>query len=185
MLKNPNPQGKGLAPVLETLAHSRAGITVPPKYIEQVSNELFTSLFVLHSQFQFKPVIGRSYWLYRQQEKFRLSLIAPHEWGGTAFGQYIGECVLQADITWTLSLDEAVTQDAALLSLIEKRRQQFEDSLQNAGAIDDVLPFYLAALPFYQRVFASALASSLKTSMQKSGIQGLSYRAARGLLTQA
>ena len=58
--KNPNPQGKGLVPVLDSITASRTTVSVPPKHIEQISSELFTSLFVLHSQFQFKPVVGKS-----------------------------------------------------------------------------------------------------------------------------
>ena len=183
-LKRPNPQGKGLVPVLDSLVQSRTTIPVPPKHIEQITSELFTSLFVLHSRFQFKPVVGKAYYLYRRTDnRFHLSLIAPQEWNGSGFGQYIGECVLQEDITWTLTLADDVAQDEALLSFIEERRRQFEDALRAADSVDEVLPVYVASLPFYQRVFASALANSLKLSMQKSGIQGLSYAQARGLLT--
>ena len=183
-LKRPNPQGKGLVPVLDSLVQSRTTIPVPPKHIEQITSELFTSLFVLHSRFQFRPVVGKVYYLYRRSDNtFHLSMIAPREWGGSSFGQYIGESVLQKDITWTLSLADDAAQDEALLSLIEERRRQLEDALRAADSVDEVLPVYVASLPFYQRVFASALANSLKVSMQKSGIQGLSYVQARGLLT--
>ena len=183
MLKQPNPQGKGLVPVLDSLAASRARVSVPPKHIDQVSSELFTSLFVLHSKFHFKPVVGKPYWLYRRaNDSFHLSLINPNEWGGTSFGQCIGECILQKDITWTLTLDKAAAQDTGLIKLIEERRRQLEDALRAADSVDEVLPVYLASLPFYQRVFASAVANSLKQSMQKSGIQGLSYAQAKGLL---
>lgn len=170
-----NPQGKGLVPVLESLANSRALITVPAKHIEQISSELFTSLFILHSQFQFKPVVGKQYWLYLRDHKFHLSLISPQEWGGTSFGACIGECVLQQDITWTLTLDNMAASDERLMTLIESRRAEFEQDLNSVDAIEHVLPFYLERLPFYQRVYAAALASSLKGSMIKSGIQGLSY----------
>ena len=180
----PNPQGKGLVPVLDSLAESRASIPVPAKHIEQIASELFTSLFVLHSKFQFKPVVGKSYWLYRRNNTFHLSMIAPHEWGGTGFGQYVGECVLQKDITWTLKLDTQAANDQHLMQLIENRRKEFEQALSAADAVEDVLPVYLESLPFYQRVFASALAGSLKVSMGKSGIQGLSYNQATGLLTK-
>lgn len=182
MNKKPNPQGKGLVPVMDSLAESRARIAVPPKQIDQITTELFTSLFVLHSKFQFKPVVGKTYWLYRRHQQFHLSLIAPQEWGGGGFGRYVGECILQKDITWTLTLDAEAARDESLLQLIEDRRREFEQALRGAKAIDDVLPVYLGALPFYQRVFASALANSLKLSMQKSGIQGLSYARAKGLL---
>lgn len=184
MSKRPNPQGKGLVPVLDSLAESRAAIAVPPKQIDQISSELFTSLFVLHSKFQFKPVVGKSYWLYRRDNTFHLSLIAPEEWGGSGFGQYVGECVLQQDITWTLTLDNAAAQDKELMGLIEQQRREFERALDGAESVDSILPVYLESLPFYQRVFASALAGSLSASMQKSGIQGLSYAQARGLLTK-
>ncbi|MGD8571357.1 MAG: DUF2452 domain-containing protein [Gammaproteobacteria bacterium] len=179
---NPNPQGKGLVPILDSLAESRTQIDVPPKHIDQISSELFTSLFVLHSKFQFKPVVGKSYWLYRRGQTFHLSMIAPEEWGSSSFGQYVGECVLQQDITWTLTLDNAAAQDNELMALIELRRREFERAMNNAESVDSILPVYLKGLPFYQRVFASALAGSLSTSMQKSGIQGLSYAQAKGLL---
>lgn len=67
-LNKPNPQGKGLVPVLESLVQSRALISVVAKHINQISSELFTSMFVLHSQFQFKPVMGKQYWLYQRDK---------------------------------------------------------------------------------------------------------------------
>lgn len=177
-----NPQGKGLVPVLESLANSCTLIAVPAKHIEQISSELFTSLFVLHSHFQFKPVVGKHYWLYQRNQKFQLSLISPQEWGSADFGLFIGECVLQKDITWTLTLDNEAANDESLMILIETKRIEFEQALNSVDAIDNVLPFYLEGLPFYQRVYAAALANSLKGSMIKSGIQGLSYRQAQKCL---
>ena len=184
-MKKPNPQGKGLVPIMESLLSSQTQVCVPPKHIEQISSELFTSLFVLHSKFSFKPVVGKSYWLYRRKDNsFHLSMIEPVEWGHSGFGQTIGECVLQQDLTWTLQLDIQAADDEALLTLIAEQRAQLETAMRDAQTIDEVMPVYLASLPFYQRVFASALANSLSMSMQKSGIQGLSYAEARGLLTK-
>ena len=182
MNKDANPQGKGLVPILASLADSRAVIPVVAKHINQISSELFTSLFVLHSHFQFKPVMGKSYWLYQREEKFQLSLISPDEWGG-GFGLFVGECVLQEDVTWTLTLDKAAANNQSLMTLIEQRRQEYEQALSAAESVDQLLPFYLDGLPFYQRVFASALANSLKSSMVKSGIQGLNYAQAQKVLS--
>lgn len=182
MNKHANPQGKGLVPVLASLADSRAVVSVAPKHINQISSELFTSLFVLHSHFQFKPVIGKYYWLYQRQDKFQLSLISPDEWGSN-FGLFVGECVLQTDVTWTLTLDIAAANNKNLMRLIEQRRKEYEQALTLADSVEEVLPFYLEGLPFYQRVFASALANSLKGSMIKSGIQGLSYFQAQKALS--
>lgn len=184
MKYQPNPQGKGLVPVLDSLAASRVVISVPPKHIDQISAELFTSLFVLNSAFQFKPLVGRTYWLYRKNKSFRLSLISPQEWGGEQFGQFVGECELHADITWSLKLDDTAARNMELTSFIEKKRNEFEDKLRNAETLDSVLPVFDASLPFYQRVFASALAHSLGVSMQKSGIKELMYDQAKGLLSR-
>jgi hypothetical protein len=181
--KNPNPQGKGLAPVLESLAESRAMIPAVAKQINQISSELFTSMFVLHSQFQFKPVVGKSYWLYQRENQFQLSLISPQEWGNDAFGLFVGECILQPDITWSLSLDDAAAKNEALMAYIKDKKTEFEQAMQSVESVDSVLPFYLEGFPFYQRIFASALANSLKQSMILSGIQGLSYSEAQKCLS--
>jgi hypothetical protein len=178
--KTPNPQGKGLVPVLDSISASRP-TAVPPKHIEQISGELFTSMFVLNSQFQFKPVVGQSYWLYRKGQTFRLSLISPEEWRG-GFGQYVGHCQLQSDITWTLELDNEAAKDAELMHLIAAKRAEFEAKLQAVETLEQILPVFDASLPFYQRVFASALAHSLGLSMRKSDIHTLSYQQARKLL---
>lgn len=183
MKKNPNPQGKGLVPVLESLASSRSLVPVVPKHINQISSELFTSLFVLHSHFQFKPVMGKRYWLYRRDEQFQLSLISPDEWGDGGFGLFVGECVLQQDVTWSLSLDSMAANNISLMQLIARKRAELEQALSSADSVDKVLPYYLERLPFYQRVFAAALANSLNGSMLQSGIQGLSYSQAQYALT--
>ena len=182
MSKNPNPQGKGLTPVLDSLRDSRALVSVSAKDVRQIGHELFTSLFVLHSRFHFKPVVGKCYYLYRQKSVFRLSLVSPQEWGNNVFGQFVGECVLQKDITWTLNIDVVASQDPILMNLIAQRQKEFEQILKARQTLDEVLPFYLDSLPFYQRVFASGLAASLRTSMIKSGIQSLSYKQAASLL---
>lgn len=181
-IKNPNPQGKGLVPVLAALNDAGRSIVVPPKQVQQVSGELFTSLFVLESRFGFKPVVERSYWLYRREGAFELSLLAPEQWSATVYGQYIGECTLQADLIWTLDLSAEALTDQALMASIAQRRESFEQELQAAASVDDLLPVFKAELPFYQRVFASALAGSLGASMQSAGIRGLSYKEALGLL---
>ena len=180
--KNPNPQGKGLSTVLEGLSQSRPGVVVPPKQIDQISSELFTSLFVLRSEFRFRPVVGKSYWLYRVDDQFKLYMLPPDQWSAGHPGQFIGECVLQDDITWTLTMDERAAEDESLLSLIEEERQRLERSLEEAAAVEDAMPEYIASMPFYCRLLAYGLGSSLRGSMQAAGINALSYEQAKGLL---
>lgn len=184
MSKNPNPQGKGGAPVLATLNEQRAAVaTVPPKQMEQVSAELFTSLFVLESDFNFKPVPGKRYFLYRQPERFWLSMTPPQMWSETVSGRFIGTCELQPDMTWTLELDQAVAEDPEFMDYLEQRRAAFEQRLDEAETVDDVLPEHERRYTFYRRATAFALAHSLGRSMEQSGIRGLSYQEALGQLT--
>ena len=102
--KKPNPQGKGLSTVLDALVDSQVKTSLPPKNIDQVSSELFTSLFVLNTNFEFRPVAGNSYWLYHTNDKFKLFSTAPNAWACGQPGIFIGECVLQNDVTWTIQL---------------------------------------------------------------------------------
>jgi Protein of unknown function (DUF2452) len=180
--KSPNPQGKGLVPVLESLMQTRKNLAVPAKDILQIANELFTSLFVLNSQIKFKPVVGRTYWLYRKDGIYGLSLIAPEQWSPSHYGQFIGACELQPDLTWTLELSGQCRGDLALMAEITQQWERFDEKLNTAEHIDDLLPVYIATLPFYSRVLASALAHSLGQSMQKGGISGLSFDQARSKL---
>lgn len=183
MSKNPNPQGKGGAPVLATLNDQRAALAeVPPKKMEQVAIELFTSLFVLESEFNFKPVQGKRYFMYRQPERFWLSLTPPQMWSEAVSGRFIGVCQLQDDMTWTLELDEAVAADTSFMTWLEQQREAFEQRLHGAETVDDVLPEHERRYDFHRRASAFALAYSLGRSMEQTGLRGLSYQETLGEL---
>ena len=177
----PNPQGKGLSLINVISETSLTLVAVPPKNAIQVANELFTSMFVLGSDFGFKPVIGKEYWLYFKSPRFRLSLISPSEWRDETFGKLVGNCQLQDDLTWTLQLSEQTSRDKVLMHYIENKRHQFEENLNQQDSLADALPVYEAKLPFYQRLYASMLSKSLGYSMSRSGIAGLNYPAALSL----
>lgn len=176
--KNPNPQGKGLVPVLAALVNASNSVRIVPKHLEQMTADLFTSMFVLESRFSFKPVRGRKYWLYRYGERFQLSPVFPQQWSVPTFDQVIGCCELHDDLAWTLELSEETARDTAFLARIQARRETLLQALQASPTLAAGLPVYVATLPFYQRVFASALASSLGKSMQLSGIAQLNYQQA-------
>lgn len=180
MSRNPNPQGKGLVPILSVLAEGKEAVSqAPPKEIDRISVELFTSLFVLQSDFKFRPVPGRTYTLYRKNGGFWLSLVAPHQWDSSVSGQVVGECELHRDMTWTLKLSEDASEDEELMAYIEEKRRRFDERLRNAETMEDILPEYDESLVFYQRAFSHALAHSLRSSMQQSGIAALPYSEAR------
>lgn len=182
MPDNPNPQGKGLVPVLQSLNQASLRIAVPPKQVEQIEMELFTSLFVLQSELRFNPVPGRSYWLYQTDGAYRLLMVGPDEWPSGYRGRFIGECVLQEDRTWTLALGEDVRQDEAFMAHLEDQQTTFRRHLEEAQDLESVLPVYEASLGFHGRIMAYTLGRSLAISMQLSGINALSYDEALGLL---
>ncbi len=183
MASNPNPQGKGLIPILSVLAEGReAAVHVPPKQIDQISVELFTSLFVLESDFKFRPVPGQTYWLYQKETRFWLSKVAPEQWHESAYGRFVGECQLHRDMTWTLELSESAAADKALLGYIEGKRRALDERIRSAEVLEDILPGYNEAFPFYQRTHSYALAHSLRSSMRKSGIVALPFSEATAAL---
>ena len=183
IVKSPNPQGKGLVTVLDDLQYAKKQLQISAKNIQQISSELFTSLFVLNSEIRFKPRQEQKYWLYFKDNQYRLSLIAPKQWSPEQSGRFIGACELQGDMAWTLELSEDCANDQAFIQEVAHQRQQLEDKMRQAEKVEDVLPVYVATLPFYSRVLASALAYSLRQSMQISGIAGLNLQQAKQALT--
>jgi hypothetical protein len=180
--RNPNPQGKGLVPILAGLQQHMLRLQVPPKPITQIEMELFTSLFVLQSEIRFNPAVGQVYWLYSRPEGYRLSLIGPDEWHKEMPHRYIGRCELLVDRTWTLDLAAEVAEDAAFIAHIERQRDIFQTALEQAEHIEDILPTFVPTLSYQGRVFAYILGRSLRHSMQLSGIAALPYREAAALL---
>ncbi len=185
MKKNPNPQGKGLAPLLDGLASVRAQAALPPKQIDQVSTELFTSLFVLNTQFEFRPVPGKSYWLYFTNDKFKLFAIGPNDWATGQPGQFVGECVLRDDVTWTVNLNEEIAVQSWFTDFLDQQRQRVEECLLHAEKLEDAMPYYVQKLPYYSRLLAYGVGTSLKQSMTLAGINSLDYEQAKGLLTHS
>ncbi|HTQ99493.1 MAG TPA: DUF2452 domain-containing protein [Candidatus Acidoferrum sp.] len=184
MKKNPNPQGKGLVPVLQGVQQHAQRLAVPPKPLQQIEMELFTSLFVLQSEIRFNPVVGRAYWLYRRDDGYRLSLVAPDEWHRPLAQCYIGRCELQTDRTWTLELSAEASADESFMAMIERQRAMLHAALEAAERVEDVLPVFAPALNYHGRILAFILGKSLRSSMQLAGIAALPFREAAAVLPE-
>lgn len=184
MGKSPNPQGKGQVPVLAAMEQSRSAARgAPPKHIDRISGELFTSLFVLQSEFGFQPVVGKPYFLYRKEGRFRLSPLSPDDWGDERIsGRFIGACELHNDLTWSLDLAPAVADDDTFMAWLEEQRRLMDRELESAENLDQAMPGYSRRRRFHQRILTYGLSRSLRASMRQSGIAELSYDEARGLL---
>jgi len=182
MPENPNPQGKGLVPLLQGLDSHRLDRLLPPKKIDQVQMELFTSMFVLKSDIRFNPVPDRSYFLYQTDGRYKLLMVGPQEWTTPYRGRYIGECSLHQDRTWSMALDPAMTHDEAFMAEITSEQDKLQHALETARSVEDVLPVFEEQLGYNSRLLAYILGKSLGISMEMAGIRVLSYDDAKGLL---
>ena len=172
---NPNPQGKGLVPVLEHWESHRPTNVVakPPR---QLLGDYLVSLLVLSASFGFKPVPERGYYLYLCDGQWQLSLIAPWEWPGTSTRLYAGECQLRTDMTWQLTPSENLQEYPELVAALESFQAGFMELLSTDAPLEDDLPLYVARLPFYQRLLATGLSASMRRSTQAAKQEGISAK---------
>lgn len=175
MPDHPNPQGKG-QPAFLQLWESNRPQRLAVKEASTLLGDYLASLLVLSAEFRFKPVAGTPYHLYRRHGSWRLSLVAPSEWTTTDDpGVYVGSCSLRTDMTWTLTPSEDIHHHPDLVADLTAFVRHFVDTLASRDTLEAGLPFYLSGLPFYQRLLATGLASSVQKTAQ---ISGLGHRSA-------
>ncbi|MGY6561480.1 MAG: DUF2452 domain-containing protein [Luteibaculaceae bacterium] len=75
------------------------------KQAQAIKTRAEISLKIYASKMSFKPVIGKTYYLYqRKNEEFVLSMVAPEEWGSKIpFARYVSACKLLSDHTWDIN----------------------------------------------------------------------------------
>ena len=62
---------------------------------------------IYNAKMNFKPLVGKTYFLYRKKEERILSIIAPSEWGKSIpFDEFIAQVKLLSDHTWKVIEDE-------------------------------------------------------------------------------
>ena len=172
MKKNPNPQGKGLVPVLSELSRFKYQ-DAEAKSLEKISSEIFTALFVLKSEFSFCPRSNQDYYLYQKEDRYFLSLLSPKEWGvKSPYPHFIGTCQLHSDMAWSINLDENL--DPKMVKQIENKFNDYKKELSSKEKIDELLPGYIETCSFYQRALIWSLGQSLRVSMGLSGYLGRS-----------
>lgn len=173
-----NPQGKGLVPGLDAWRGAQpAGVEAKPA--RRILSDYFTSLLVLSAECAFKPCPGVEYYLYLAGQRWQLSLIAPVEWGQRAPGACLGQCQLRTDMTWRLEVQAGIEENPDIVDALRAFHCGFTDLLDREGALEDNLPYFVRELPYYRRLAAAGLSSSLRQSLTLSG---LSERKARSWL---
>lgn len=171
-----NPQGKGSVPILDAL-NALKPFQPGEKSAEQILREFCLSTLVLSARFDFRVVPGKAYYLYRVNQAWRLSLITPEEWGARCPGPFVAKCELHPDMTWTMVLADDIAEDRELVAALEQHLEGFITRISEVGKLEEALPVYESRLPYQQRLMATALSSSLQTSLLVSGLAGTSGRA--------
>jgi hypothetical protein len=170
-----NPQGKGLVPVLEDWRGSQPAAVRSRTPREVLRDYMITSL-VISAEIRFKPGAGVDYYLYLAGREWRLSLVSPDEWCGRQPGPCLGRCVLQPDMTWQLTPLEDLGEHPELVEALESFQQGFFAWLDQDGNLEDNLPFHVRQLPYYRRLLGAGMSSSLKKSLERSGLDARSSR---------
>jgi hypothetical protein len=159
-----NPEGKGLNGFLLDW-HQTEPRGVTAKSRRQVLAELFTSMLVLSANFKFRPAIDVDTYLYWIGGEWSLSLIAPHEWSSERRSGFVGQCLLQRDMTWTITPSELLAENNPVSAAVGRFFDNFARTLDTDLELEGVLPFYVARLPYYQRLYASALSRSVRSAV--------------------
>ncbi|MDJ0812768.1 MAG: DUF2452 domain-containing protein [Woeseiaceae bacterium] len=170
-----NPEGKGTNGLLaDWRATEPRGIVAKPQ--RQVLAELFTSMLVLSASFKYRPVPGGTNYLYWIDGAWSLSLIGPDEWSKQRRDGYVGRCTLQRDMTWTIEPSERLAEDNPLSAGVRRVFEAFANMLNTDLTLEEILPFHVGTLPYYQRLHASGLSRSLRASVTLGEDASLSCR---------
>ena len=156
-----NLDGKGLNGfLLDWYRSEPRGVVAKPR--RQVLSEFFTSMLVLSAEFKYEPAIGVRNHLYFRNGDWMLSLIGPDEWSPGRRNSYVGECILQRDMTWTIDPSESLRDENQLSQAVGRFYDAFARMLDVDSTIEEILPFYAEKLPYYQRLYANALSRSIR-----------------------
>ena len=176
-----NPEGKGLNGfLLDWYRTEPRGVVVKPQ--RQVLAEFFTSMLILSANFKYKPAVDVANYLYYVDDKWLLSLIAPEQWSERHRRGFVGTCVLHHDMTWTIEPSELVGEDNTVTDAIARFYDAFTETLDSDLTLEDILPFYVRRMSYWQRLHASAMSRSLRGTVTLAGQRDVKCRHWQALL---
>ncbi len=159
-----NPEGKGVNGfMLDWHKTEPKGVVI--KTHRQILAEFFTSMLVLSARFKHRPAVGTANYLYWIDGDWQLSLISPDEWSAERRAAFAGTCVLQHDMTWTIQPHTDLDPHGPVVEAVARFYEAFSDLLNTDLTLEEVLPFYVAKMPYYQRLHASALSRSVRAAV--------------------
>lgn len=178
-----NPEGKGLNGfLLDWHQSSPKGVIAKPR--RQLLAEFFTSMLVLSASFKYRPAIGTANYLYWTNNEWSLSLIGPDEWSAERRAGYAGTCMLQRDMTWTIIPSDLLVEDNPVSDAIARFYDGFAEMLDTDLTLEEILPFYVGGLRYYQRLYAGALSRSMRSAVRLGDQSSTRCRLWRTLLPQ-
>jgi hypothetical protein len=178
-----NPDGKGFNGfMLDWYRTEPRGVVAKPQ--RQVLAEFFTSMLVLSARFKYKPAVGVDNYLYWLDDDWSLSLIAPNQWSDARYAGFVGTCVLQRDMTWTIDPSEQLVEQGPLSEAVGRFFDAFAETMDTDLTLEEILPFYVQRMPYWQRLHASALSRSIRGSVTLGGQDSTSCRQWNLLLPQ-
>jgi hypothetical protein len=170
-----NPEGKGTnALLLDWYRSEPRGVVAKPA--PQVLAEFFTSMLALSASFKYRPVPGKSNYLYWVNGEWSLSLIAPGEWSDERRESFVGTCILHGDMTWTIDPSDLVGRNNPLTGALQRFYDGFAEMLRTDLTLEEILPNYAGRLPYYQRIYASGLSRSLRATVNLGDQSDVSCR---------
>lgn len=179
-----NPEGKGCSLLLnDWSATEPRDVVAKPR--RQLLAEFFTSMLVLSANFKFRPALGVDNFLYWIDGEWSLSLIGPGEWSQERRAGFAGTCVLQRDMTWTIRPSAQLTGDSEVSNALRGFYDAFAASLDTDLTLEEILPFYVGTIPYYQRLYASALSRSMRAAVRLGDQASISCRNWFSLLPQS
>ena len=179
-----NPEGKGCNGfLLDWYQSEPRGVVAKPQ--RQVLAEFFTSMLILSAQFKYKPAIGTVNHLYWIDGDWSLSLVAPDQWSDERRAAYAGTCMLQRDMTWTIMPSESLAENEPVADAIGRFYDAFAQMLDTDLTLEEILPFYVGKLRYYQRLYASALSRSMRAAVILGDQTAMSCREWYVLLPQS
>lgn len=177
-----NPEGKGLNEFLLDRNRSKPhDVVAKPR--RQLLGELFASMLVLSATFKFRPVVGTTTFLYWIDDEWSLSLIGPDEWSDARRFGIAASCVLRSDMIWTITPSGNLSKDNPVSDAIRRFYDAFVEMLDTDLTLEEILPFYVGKLPYYQRLYAGALSHSVYASVMLGDQTAISCRNWRTLAT--
>ncbi len=172
---NGNPEGKGLSGfLLDWYRTEPRGVVA--KSQRQILAEFFTSMLILSAAFKYKPAIDVPNYLYCIDDEWSLSLIAPQEWSEERRAGFACKCLLQPDMTWTIEPSEILAKKNAVSEAVGRFYDSFVESLDTDLTLEEILPFYVDAMPYYQRLHANALSRSIRGAVTIGGQTSIQCR---------